>query len=93
MVVGSPCKHSPKKLFAKQLVCKRCGKSIVSKSKIPIIVACVVAVMINIYIRFFYFEDSNLLVTSVTFLVVTAGCLFLGWIVQHLLGYKEKPDA
>lgn len=88
--MATPCKHNPQNLFSLHMVCKYCGKSIVSKNKIPIAIACVASVIINVLVRCCFFEDPNLLITSITFLIITAFCLFLGWICLLFVGFKEK---
>ena len=87
------CKHKPKNLFARHFVCKYCGKSIVSKNKIPIAIACISSVIINLLIRYYFFEDPNLIITIFTFLIITFFCLRLGWICLLFIGFKEKLNS
>lgn len=93
IILKKSCKHKPKKLFSPHLICKHCGKKIVSKSKIPIAIACVASVIINLLLRYYFFEDPNLIVTGVTFLVTTIFCLTLSWISLLFIGFKEKLNS
>lgn len=90
--MGDLCKHNPQNLFARHLVCKHCGKSIVCKNKMPIVIACIVAVLINVFVRLYLFEDPNLLVTSVAFIMITTICLIVGWLCLRFVGFEEKQN-
>lgn len=93
IIVENSCKHKPKNLFARHFVCKHCGKKIVSKNKIPIAIACIASVIINLLIRYYFFEDPNLIINVFTFLIITIFCLILGWICLLFVGFKEKLNS
>lgn len=69
------------------------GKSIVSKNKIPIVIACIAAVLINFLVRFYFLGDPNLIVVALTFFIITAICLIIGWICLLFVGFKEKSSS
>lgn len=58
------------------------------------VIASLAAILLFMMVRVFYYgNDSNFLITSVTFLVIFAVCWLLARVSLLFVGFREKPDA
>lgn len=89
--MSNNCKHIPKNIFNKTLICKNCGKRITFKISYTPIITAFIIVLISFLLKNFILEKfiTNIVSKIICFLFSMIISLVCAFVFIRLLGYKE----